>query len=527
MCGFSLKKVSSDKVDKYIKETGRLLSHRGPDESSHVCVPSDIPGEVWVLSFHRLSVTGVSNGSQPFQRNGVYLMCNGEIYNYRELMQKYDIQCESKSDCEVILGMYEKQIGFERLYGEFAFVILDTVKNVISYGRDTFGVRPLFVSDTEIEFSSELKGLTTKGRQVKPSTFGIFSVSTLPRDSISHVNKRLGFCINPGVSLHDSMYEAVRCRVSDLEVPLGFLLSGGFDSSIVLSMASKILFSGPKAPEKIHVFTTGFSQDAPDIVWAKKVVDYLQTMYGDRFVHHIYVPTIEEGIQVVPDVIRSIESYDTTTVRASVPMWLLSRYIRENTNVKILLSGEGSDELNGSYLYFHNAPSKEEFDNERIRLLENICYFDGLRADRCVSAFGIELRLPFLDKRVIYPLILAGTKIYEEMVESGLEKQFIRRSLQGYLPFEINNRTKAAFSDAVSETWRRKLIENAERLHPEGTVTESTVTESTTSEAMWYRCEFDKFYPGQSDVIPYYWMPKWVPGDIRDPSATVLACYRS
>ena len=309
------------------------LKHRGP--TSTTVKSFDYQSDRVSMIFNRLSITGVSNGEQPFYSDEVYVMCNGEIYNYQDLKDRYNLKCKTLSDCEVILWLYLRS-GTQQLHelsGEYAFVIFDMRFGTVVYGRDYAGVRPLFISNEKyFTLCSELKGISGNGVQVKPGV--IFEYSLLEKNTIYSPLKYRGYASH----MRQSLIDAVRDRIKS-EVQIGFLLSGGLDSSLILSIASRLI---PKS-EKINVFTTGFSLDAPDVVASREVIKYLQNIYGDRYIHHIYIPTIEKGIESIPLVIQAIESYDTTTVRASTPMWLLARYIRNKTNVKVVLSGEGSD----------------------------------------------------------------------------------------------------------------------------------------------------------------------------------------
>lgn len=504
MCGITFTTEPINSIENSIE-------HRGPDSTS---VKSFNFGMYRItLMFNRLSITGVSDGEQPFHSDGVYLMCNGEIYNYKKIKSDYELKTTSQSDCEVILRLYLLG-GIDMLnciQGEYAFVLFDTRTGNVIYSRDQLGVRPLFVSKESHHFSlsSELKGLPSRrGYQVRPNVYHVY-------DLFSEEHTEIPIIRYGNNNIKKSLIHAVRTRLNS-EVPIGFLLSGGLDSSLVLSIASRFI------SDKITVFTTGFSHDAPDVVNAKKVIEYLTKIHGDKYIHHVYIPTIQEGIDSIPSVIKSIESYDTTTVRASTPMWMLARYIREKTNVKVVLSGEGSDEINGSYLYFHYAPDKTEFDEERRLLTENIHFFDGLRADRTISAFGLELRTPFLDSNVVIDTL--NEDVYTDMKKTGIEKYTLRKLFQDYLPEELLWRTKAAFSDAVSYSWKDSLKVYAENLQLLNEENEDYLP-SRTPEEKWYRCIFDTFYPNCERVIPYKWLPRWVDTN-GEPSATVLKIHQ-
>jgi asparagine synthase (glutamine-hydrolysing) len=510
MCGITFT-TSPDGMKNF-----HQIKHRGPTSTSTKSFTYQ-KYEV-SLGFHRLSVTGLSNGDQPFVYNDVYVICNGEIYNHQELKETYRLPCKTLSDCEVILQLYlqgGRSISkLDKLIGEFAFVIFDSRLGVVIYARDWCGTRPMFISDDAqnkefITLCSELKGLPGHGKQVNPGVYHVYNMIDNTTETVSMSNDIISFDVK------QSLISAVRDRLRS-EVPVGFLLSGGLDSSLVLSIASRLI---PK-DEKITVFTTGFSEDAPDVVYSKKVIKYLSSIYGKRYIHHIYIPTIEEGISCVEEVIRVIESYDTTTVRASTPMWMLGKYIQENTNIKVIISGEGSDEINGGYLYFHYSPNQQDFDTECYRLVQDIHFFDGLRADRTISSCGLELRTPFLDSRVVGATL--SIDVYTGMKSSGIEKYYLRTIFRGYLPSELLWRTKAAFSDAVSTKWKDSLKIHASSLSLPPV--ETTHISPKSPEELWYRSIFEEHYPGQGTVIPYLWLPKWVETN-GEPSATVLGIH--
>ena len=488
------------------------LSHRGPNSST--LKKFNYRTYQVTLGFHRLSITGVQNGEQPFFGNGVYLVCNGEIYNHKELKKTFCLETSTDSDCEVILALYLKhdRSMFTFLRGEYAFVLFDTRKGVVIYGRDTCGVRPLFISDDGFSLASELKGLPSKrGTQIVPGF--IYTYDMLEKTTSSVRNK---FIYTNKQSIKYHLIDAVKIRLES-EVPIGFLLSGGFDSSIILSIASRLL----PLDKRIEVFTVGFSEDAPDVVWARKVIAYLEEVHGKRYNHHVVIHTIDDGLAAIPEVITCTETYDTTTIRASTPMWLAAKYIKENTNVKVVISGEGSDEANGSYKYFLLAPNLSEFNSERNRLINDIYLFDGLRADRTISAHGLELRVPFLDDTVVQTL-LQEDAVYTDMKKTGIEKQYIRECFVGWLSDEILWRSKEAFSDAVSFSWKDCIKAKAASLPLPAS--KYDYLNPSTSEERWYRSIFEHLYPGNKP-IPYLWMPRWV--DTKgEPSATVLSVYK-
>lgn len=495
------------------KKNFEALEHRGPDATTTMSF--SVGNTKVFMGFHRLAITGVKNGGQPFHHKGVYVICNGEIYNYKDICKTNGIRLRTGSDCEVILHLYMEYglEGLQVLRGDFAFVILDTNTGNVIVQRDPFGVRPLFIDEDEdgLTLASELKGLPFgRGSQVPPGVLFIHNIHTGER---SHYNKPMIQISGKGDIRH-ILTEAVRIRIPE-ESRYGFLLSGGFDSSIILSIASRII-----PPDKvIDVFSFGFSEDAPDVVNARTVVQWLTQTYQRRYNHHVVIDTIENGLATIPQTVHTTETFDTTTIRASTPMLMLAKYIREHTDIKVLFSGEGSDEVNGSYLYFLYGP-KDEITPERRRLLDNIHFFDGLRADRTTSAYGFELRVPFLDTDVVGHL-LDTPEVVAEMLDTKIEKHYIRKFFKGYLPKEILWRTKAAFSDAVGYQWRKAILDHAKSLQiPD---VEHKHLPPKTPEDKWYRMLYSEDY--EADHIPYFWRPKWV--DVGDePSATVLSVHK-
>lgn len=523
MCGIvCLIQYSSNPIDpNLIASCLDKLSARGPDKSSSHII--DLGVTKIFMGFTRLAIMDTSVlGQQPFVDNpcsgrGNTVICNGEIYNYKDLIKKYNIITNSSCDCEVILPLY-KQIGFDEMTmeidAEFAMVLYDAHKNIIYAARDKFGVRPLYYGYNKekrmIGFASEMKVLHDC------------------MEFVDHVNPNEIMTINPYdfridideydyvYSMHDGfsdikelLISAVRKRLSS-DVPIGFLLSGGLDSSLIVSIAAGIL-----GPDNITCFSIGL-EGSPDIEAAKKVVEYLGIIK-----HHIIPFTINEGLAMIPDVIKSIESYDITTIRASTPQYIMANYIKKNTNIKVLLSGEGSDEIHGSYKYFRNAPSPEDFHKERTRLLEELYMFDNLRTDRTMAHFGLEVRVPFLDIDYVTYVMGIDPSLLMYSVDC-IEKKIVRDRFKGYLPDEILYRPKEAFSDAVSNAqvnWYHSIIEyaNQQEYH-----NEFYINKPESKEALYYRTIFDKIYPGRDNIIKHYWMPRFQNTKITDPSATIL-----
>ena len=495
--------------DCYQQQDFDKLQHRGPEHSI-----LNKYNQYWV-GFHRLKINDLGHsGDQPFIIDNVLLICNGEIYNHKELEKAYKFEMKSKSDCEIILRMYLKY-GIEQtlvsLDGVFAFVIIDMRNEDVIVARDPIGVRPLFIGDNGKAFASEMKSTKCKKiEQFKPGHFwknGIYG---------KFWNTRLPKKINDlGIDkildgLRNRLIKAVVKRIQNAERPVGFLLSGGLDSSLVCAIASQVVEG------KINTYSIGL-EGSEDLKYARIVSEFIGSDHTEiRF-------TVGDGLNAVPEVIKCIESYDVTTVRASVPMWLLSKYIKESTRIRVLLSGEGSDEF-GGYLYFNNAPSEEAFQEESFRLLDELHFTDVLRADRCTAGHGLELRVPFLD--IQFMAYFLGIDVKYRMANNGIEKYFLRRAFAGWLPDKVLWRKKDAFSDAVGKEWRNSLISKGQALFQASgeEMKEWKHCPPVSGEGWWYRKEFEKHYSGQGEIIPHYWMPKWQ-GDVSDPSATVLKVY--
>ena len=463
------------------------LKHRGPDASRAVT-----NGKCKMI-FTRLAINDTSEyGMQPFQSNAfgidsVNLMCNGEIFNHKKLSPR---DSKGKSDCECLIPLIHKHGIFkasQMIRGEFAICWTDGDRVMAS--RDPFGVRPLFYTryaKDSIAFASEAKELT--GFHTRVEVFPPGHIYDSYSDTFSCYYPCYWDNKNPLDAdlnkIRTGLEEAVRIRIENTDRPIGFFLSGGLDSSLIAAIANK------QIGKKIKTFSIG-AFDSADLRAAKKVADFLGSDHTE--VHF----DIKEGLRNVDEVIRSIESYDTTTVRASVPMWTLARCVSENTDIKVIISGEGSDELFGGYLYFHHAPNVEAFSKENARRLKLIHQFDGLRADRCIAAHGLELRVPFLD--VDFVNYVMSMKQEVKMIKGGMiEKWVLRKAFEGYLPDEVLWRQKDGMSDAVGYSWVDHLKETGEH----------------------YDKIFDRIYPGMHNLISEKWMPKWVEAD--DPSARAL-----
>ncbi len=494
---------------------------RGPDDSRIIDTGKGL------LGFHRLSIMGLTpDGMQPFELDGSYVVCNGEIYGYEkikeELSKKYKFK--SGSDCEILLPMY-REYGtgmFAMLDAEFALIIFDGKTGKYIAARDPIGIRPLFYGYDKkgvILFASEAKNLVGMCDRVMPFPPGhyyidgrfvqycdIADVKEICRDSLETVCKKI----------HDKLIAGVEKRlVADAKV--GFLLSGGLDSSLVCAIAAK------KSGKPIKTFAIGMSEDAIDLKYAKQVADYIGSDHTE------VIMTKEQVLSELDKVVSILGTYDITTIRASMGMYLLCKWIHENTDIRVLLTGEISDELFG-YKYTDFAPSPEEFQKESQKRVRELYMYDVLRADRCISVKSLEARVPFGDLDFVkYVMSVDPAK---KMNVYGKGKYLLRHAFEGdYLPHDILYREKAAFSDAVGHSMVDYLKEYANSYYTDSEFEEIkkkyTHAVPFTKESLLYREIFEKYYPGQSDMVVDFWMPNksWKGCDVNDPSARVLSNY--
>jgi len=540
MCGIFFLRLLKEKIDKdfeeIIKSNFNKIKHRGPDNTD-----SDIIENNTFIGFHRLAINGLSEqGNQPFvydkpSGNKVYVICNGEIYNYKELNKTYNLNLEEgDSDCAVIYPLYE-QLGLEKMIelldGVFAFVIYDTESKLVSAGRDPIGVRPLFygVSKDKIGFASEAKALC-KIMDVVPFPPGSYFTSKMAKPKqFFTIDEYKENGPNPYLSLikDKDIYETVKKVFTQAvhkrmlsERPIGCLLSGGLDSSLVASIVQTELKNQGKC---LNTYSIGF-KGSPDLRAAKIVADHI----GSN--HHEVLMDMKEIQKKLPEIIQHLETWDTTTIRASIGMFFISEYIHNNSEDVVIFSGEGADELCQGYLYFHRQPSDMQGYAESMRLMSNLYMYDVLRADRTTAAHGLELRVPFLDKE--FMKLITSLPPRKICPRNNIEKYLIRRSFQGtnLLPDEILWRTKEAFSDGVSsekKNWLDKLKSYANQVisDEEMEFRKKTYLHCTprTKEEMFYRRIFNAMYK-IDDWIKDYWMPKWSPETV-DPSARTLTLY--
>ena len=456
-CAFELKEDSSV-LRPQLLEMSKKLRHRGPDWSG---IYSDNNA---ILAHERLAIVDPVSGKQPLygQNDDVVLAVNGEIYNHLNLKEEFEgsYVFKTESDCEVILALYEKY-GFDfinKLNGIFAFALYDIKNKEYLIARDHIGVVPLYMGwDKKGTFyiASELKALEGYCNKIEifpPGKYFSSKKGNLERwyerswslhTSTDNENK---IADKLRTSLEKAVYQQLMT-----DVPYGVLLSGGLDSSIIAAITKKYSNKRIETNDsseawwpQLHSFSVGL-QGSPDLKAAKKVSQHIDS------IHHEVIFTIQEGLDAIEDVIYSLETYDVTTVRAATPMYLMARVIK-SMGIKMVLSGEGADEIFGGYLYFHKAPNAIEFHNETIRKLKKLHLYDCLRANKAMAAWGVEARVPFLDKEFID--IAMGIDPKNKMIgPDKMEKSILRKAFQGYLPEEIINRQKEQFSDGVGYNW--------------------------------------------------------------------------
>ena len=523
MCGiFSVFHVQPPTCLDKMWNAIKVLSRRGPDCSTVVMNKREF------LAFQRLAIVDTSvAGNQPFFSDDrqVAVMCNGEIYNYKELIQKYDLHCTSCSDCEVLLRLYEK-IGFQamaqQLDGVFAIVLRDYRINKVFIARDYIGVRPLFQGTTvdgSPAFASVAAALLPFCRnvqQVPAKKVGELNLDNLPlgvqfMDNFPPLTLSLEHA-----SLRTLLFEAVKKRLQG-DRPVGCLLSGGLDSSVVAFLLKKL-------HGNVRTYSIGMHDPLADVSSNNRSVD---CRYAEDVASHLGTAHTEvnftplEGFEVIPEVIQALESYDITTVRASVPMYLLAKYIKTHTEDTIIFSGEGSDELFAGYLYFKKAPSVSALLMESNRLIRELPYFDVLRADRCISSNGLEVRVPFLDVNVVEFAHRMGAGKWPH---NDIEKFHLRTCFEGDLPEHVLWRRKDGLSDGVSgsKTWATYIQEFVDNIISDETF-ESCNGMYPSKEALYYYEVYKRFFPSLTSNMPHYWMPKWT--NQTDPSGRLVeAC---
>ena len=524
MCGF-LAIIGKGKNEELVRELSKRMAHRGPDESDLHITPGG-----HILCHERLSIIDLHSGKQPIQGcDSAWMVHNGEIYNHQELRDGLlkEHTFRSKSDSEVIVHLYEKfEYNFLHLLdGDFAFVVVDGDDFIA--GRDPLGVKPLYYGMDDrgrMYFASEMKPIADQcltfstfppGHYYTPETGFVKYYKPVYEDYTKATNEL------DLVALRESLTEATRKRLMS-DVPIGVLLSGGLDSSLTSSIAARLLKEQGK---ELHSFSIGLDADAPDAKAARKVAEFLGTK------HHEVHFTIEQGIEILDKLIWHLETYDVTSIRASTPMYFLSKAITD-LGIKVVLSGEGADEIFGGYLYFRNAPSTEDFQKETIERVQKLFTADLLRADKSTMAHGLEARVPFLDKAFLDVAMQIKGEEKQPKTYDGKEKYILRKAFDTpdnpYLPDEVLWRQKEQFSDGVGYNWIDQLIEycaskvtDVELEHASNLFAYNT---PTTKEAYFYRTIFHKYYPQLSAAQTVRkWIPKWQ--ENQDPSGRANAAH--
>lgn len=547
MCGivsiFNIKEQSQDLRQKALRMSQKIR-HRGPDWSGIYC------GKSAILAHERLSIVDPESGKQPlFSTDSKQILAvNGEIYNHQDIRKQYEgkYEFQTGSDCEVILALYkDKGIDFlEDLSGIFAFALYDEERDSFLIARDQIGVIPLYIgydADGKVYVASEMKALEGQCDHFEPFLPGHYYWSEDPGMKRWYQRDWMEYdAVKDNPASSEDIRQALRAAVKKQmmsDVPYGVLLSGGLDSSVISAITEK--FAEHRIEDngqskawwpRLHSFAVGL-KGAPDLAKAKLVADHIGT------VHHEINYTIQEGLDAIRDVIYFIETYDVTTVRASTPMYLLARVIK-SMGIKMVLSGEGADEIFGGYLYFHKAPSAEEFHKETVRKLSKLHLYDCLRANKSLSAWGVEGRVPFLDKEFLD--VAMRTNPEAKMCPGQtMEKRIVREAFADMLPEEIAWRQKEQFSDGVGYSW----IDTLKKITSEAVSDEQMahaaerfpINTPLCKEEYYYRCIFEEHFPSESaaksvpheasvacsTAIALEWDEAWK--NMNDPSGRAVA----
>lgn len=517
--GISKTAMAAEQLKPFFDRT----KSRGPDMSRFVPI-----GDDGFLGFHRLSIMGLDeSGMQPFSLHGSFAVCNGELYGFRPMredLKKLGYAFQSDSDCELLLPLYERYgvQMFEKLDAEFACIIYDAARGALIAARDPIGIRPLFygrADDGAMVFASEAKNLVGLCQTVLPFPPGHYFAggqfvryADLTRAESYLPDGPEEICKN----IREKLTAGVLKRL-DADAPLAFLLSGGLDSSLVCAIAARAL----KKP--IRTFSIGMDKDAIDLKYARMVADYIGAKHTEVVISR------EDVLRALPDVAAALGTYDITTVRASVGMYLVCRYIHSHTDARVLLTGEISDELFG-YKYTDFAPNARAFQNEAKKRVDELYMYDVLRADRCISVHSLEARVPFGDLDFVRYVMRVDPQY--KLNTHGMGKYLLRHAFEGdLLPHAILYREKAAFSDAVGHSMVDDLKMYADSLYSDAEFEQKAAAydfaRPFTKESFLYRELFERFYPGQAHMVSGFWMPNpsWPGCAVSDPSARVLANY--
>ena len=525
MCGIFAYIGNKHKYSKLLEYFIKTC-HRGPDNCKLVNINKRIK-----FGFHRLMINGLDfESDQPLHIKKCYLICNGEIYNYKKLIEEFNLDLEYKtnSDCEIIIHLY-KRLGFKemlhKLDGVFTIILYDTDLDELFVARDPLGIRPLFIctdiegNNDDIGFCSEAKSLLfmdnkslkqfPPGHSWRSSNKDIYNNYFSYDFNIIQCNDEELVCKN----INKLLTSAVNKRLMG-DRKVGCLLSGGLDSTLVTALVAKNYKKG-----ELRTYSIGL-KGSVDLYWARIAADYLGTD------HHEICVTEKDFLDAIPKTIKQIESFCTTTIRASVGNYLVSLYIKENTPDTVIYCGDVSDEIFGSYRGFMNAPDDESFLEANIKMLKDICYFDVLRSDRSISGAGLEARVPFGDKYLVNYVMSLPPK-YKTFGKDKIEKYYLRKAFEGYLPHDLLYRKKEAFSDGVSSlerNWFDIIKEYVDKIIPDNIDFAKGFNgpQPYDKESYWYRTIYDEHFKNIV-LIPYYWKHPFC--NQLDPSARLLKCY--
>ena len=517
MCGILFYAGENESHSSLLKRL-QMTEDRGPDNSRHVIKNK------FFFGFNRLRVNGINTKSdQPMELKNVILICNGEIYNYKQLIKTYNLDYETSSDCEVIIHLY-KLFGIEetliQLDGVFAFVLYDIEKDKMFAARDQIGIRPLFIGRNKdsVYISSEMKSIDMNYeiKQFPPATY----CDVLTNRYCKYIMPNWPVWKQNINDIHTTLRRLLRSAVEKRllsDRPIACLLSGGLDSTLVTALVKEKLSN-----QTLDTYAIGL-KGSVDLQFAKLAALNLKT-------NHTSIEVSErEFLDAIRNTIYVIESYDTTTVRASVGNYLISKYIKENSKNTVIFCGDVADEIFGSYRGFLKAPNSESFQIENELLLINIHYFDVLRSDRSISGAGLEARVPFADKELVSYVMRLDPEL-KMFNKNKMEKKILRDAFKGVIPDDLLYRRKEAFSDGVSSmnrSWFTIIKEEVSSVYTDTMYNEriKKYTHNTPydKESLFYREIFEEYYPQKGSIIPYFWRHPF--GNEKDPSARLLDVY--
>jgi len=508
--------------DSLINEANKIRA-RGPDNTKHLLINENI-----FFSFHRLSINGLNDESnQPFINENIYLICNGEIFNYKELIETHHLKDEYKtdSDCEIILHLYKKY-GIKEtcvlLDGEFSFILYDANINKTFVARDHLGIRALYLGTKQDEmiFSSELKAIddSYETSQFPPRFYLEINNNDINQKTYvpyftfdNEINTVFESDENEIIqNIRELFTKAVEKRLlSDRNI--GCLLSGGLDSTTIVALVSKYY-----EPYKLNTYSIGL-KGSVDLKYAQNAADFFKTKHTSIEVSN------EDFLNSIEKTIKQIESYDVTTVRASVGNYLVSLYIRDNSQDKVIFCGDVSDEIFGSYRGFYYAPTDKDFYTANMEMLKNIHYFDVLRSDKSISGAGLEARVPFSDKEFVKYVMKIDPKL-KQFNEKRIEKYLFRIAFEDIMPYDLVWRPKTAFSDGVGcaeNPWNQTIKNHMDKKYTDNEFKELCkkyiINPPYDKESLYYREIFESYYPNKDTTIPYFWKQPFM--NEQDPSA--------